>query len=155
VPSRIRTDKGWRRGDQGRWNESTILRSRDKNYRRIALVKHCREGSREGCRVSGIRDGLAWIVVGETLRVRSAELEGLIFIRGDIDVHGTFEIVFVLLLTVPRPRKILNIATPLRSRSSRIVGSVCQSTPYKDTLKYSSYKERGTSKTACLQHILL
>jgi len=105
--------------------------------------------------VSGIRDGLAWIVVGETVRVPSAQLEALISIRGDIDVHGTFEIVFFLLLTVPRPRKTFNIATPLRSRSSRIVGSVCQSTPCKDTLKSSSYKERGTSKTARLQHILL
>ena len=37
---------------------------------------------------------LAWIEVGETLRVQSDELEELISIRGDIDVHGTFEIVF-------------------------------------------------------------
>lgn len=51
------------------------------------------------------RDGLAMIVVGEILRVQSAELEELISIRGDIDVHETFEIVFFLLLTVPRPRK--------------------------------------------------
>ena len=48
------------------------------NYRRIALVGHRKEGSR----VSGRRDGFTWIVVGETLRVRSAELEGLISIRG-------------------------------------------------------------------------
>ena len=37
---------------------------------------------------------LAWIEVGETLRVQPAELEELISIRGDIDVHGIFEIVF-------------------------------------------------------------
>ena len=31
VLSRIRTDKGWRRGNQGRWNESTTKSSeRDK-----------------------------------------------------------------------------------------------------------------------------
>ena len=46
-------------------------------------------------------DGLAWIVVGETLLVRSAELEGLICIRGDKDVHGSFGLAFLLFLTVP------------------------------------------------------
>lgn len=138
--SRIRTEKGWRRCDRGRWRESTIQRSRDKNNRRIALVGHRREGSR----VSGRRDGLAWIVVGKTLRVRSAELERLISIRGDTDVHGTLEIVFFLLLTAPRPRKTLNIATPLRSRSSQFVAPVFKLTPCKYTLKSSTYKERGT-----------
>jgi hypothetical protein len=54
-----------------------------------------------------MRDGLAWIVVGETLRVRTAEPEGLISIRGDINVHGIFEI-DLLLLTVPRPSKSLS-----------------------------------------------
>jgi hypothetical protein len=62
VPSRIRTDKGWRRGNQGPWNESTIQRSRAKSYSRIALVGHRREGSK----ASGRRDGLTWIVVGAT-----------------------------------------------------------------------------------------
>jgi len=151
VPSRIRTDKGCRGRKQGRRKRGDNTVIKIQNYRRIALVGHRKEGSR----VSGRRDGLAWIVVGETLRVRSAELEGLISIRGDIDVHGTFEIVFFLLLTVPRPRKTFNIATPLCSRSSRIVGSVCQSTLCKDMLKSSSNKERGTSKTARLEHILL
>lgn len=81
------------------------------------------------------RDELAWIVVGETLRVQSDELEGLISIRGDMDFHGAFEIVF---LKVSRPRKPLNITTPLQSRFSRIVMSIYQSTP----VKASSYKDR-------------
>ena len=42
------------------------------------------------------------IGVRETLRVRSAELEGLI---GEIDNHRAFEIVFFLLQPVPRSRR--------------------------------------------------
>ena len=89
---------------------------------------------------------LAWIEVGETLRVQSDELEELISIRGDIDVHETFKIIFILLRTVPRPRKTLNIALLLCSRSSRTVASVCQSASRECTLKSSSYKERGSTE---------
>ena len=52
---------------------------------------------------------MAWIVVGETLLVRSAELEGLISIREDKEVHGRFG----LALTVPRvapPKGTLTLA---------------------------------------------
>ena len=45
---------------------------------------------------------MPWIVVGEFLRVRSAELEGLI---GEIHDHRAFEIVFLLLLAVPKSRR--------------------------------------------------
>jgi len=141
----------WRRGNQGRWKRGDNTVIKIQNYCRIMLVGHRKEGSR----VSGRRDGFTWIVVGETLQVQSVELEGLISIRGDIDVHGTFEIIFFLLLTVYRPRKTPNIPMPLSSRSSRIVVSVCQSMPCKDTSKSSSYKEGGTSGTGCLKHILL
>ena len=46
---------------------------------------------------------MPWIVLRETLRVRSAELEGLI---GEIDDHRAFEIVFFLLLAEPRSRRL-------------------------------------------------
>ena len=73
-----------RKGNRGRWNESTIRRSNDEKYSRIALVEHHRNGR---------RDGLSWIVVGETPRVRSTELEGLI---GEIDDHRAFDMVWQL-----------------------------------------------------------
>ena len=59
--------------------------------------------------VSGRRDGLAWIMVGETLRVRSAEFEASTSIRVDVDVNGTVKIVFLYLLShqqkKPNPRR--------------------------------------------------
>ena len=50
-------------------------------------------------------EGLAWNVVRETLLARSAELDGLISIRGAKDVHGSFGLAFLLLLTVPSVQK--------------------------------------------------
>ncbi|EDR04626.1 uncharacterized protein LACBIDRAFT_304308 [Laccaria bicolor S238N-H82] len=40
-------------------------------------------------------------MVGESCPARSAELEGMISIRGDVDARGTIVIAFLLLLTVP------------------------------------------------------
>ena len=70
--------------------------------------------------MSGRRSGdrLAWIVVGETLLVRFAELEGLISIREDKDVHGSCT-------QYPTTKKTLNLGRhPLRSRSSRVFAIV-------------------------------
>ena len=61
-------------------------------------------------------EGLAWIVVGETLLVRSAELEGFISIWGDKDVHGSFGLAFLLLLTAPN--------VPLPEKNSTLADTV-------------------------------
>ena len=60
-------------------------------------------------------NAMAWIVVGETLRERFAKLEGSMSIR-EVDVHGTFEIAFLLLLTLP------SVPPPKDSTSPRLFG---------------------------------
>ena len=63
-------------------------------------------------------------MVGEALLARSAEFEGLISIRWDKDVHGSFGLAFLLLLagpSVPPPKKNLKPSRQhLRPRSSRV-----------------------------------
>lgn len=95
---------------------------------------------------------MAWIVVGVTLRERSAKLEGLISIRGDIHVHGTFEIAFLLLLTLPSvpPKKTLNILGPLLTSC----GVCLQIHALQIHIEIFLIKREGAPKTGRLQYIL-
>jgi hypothetical protein len=65
VPSRIRTDPGLEERQLG-----TMEQVNNTVIRRQKLPSDCYRASQgEGSRVNGRRDGLAWIVVGETLQV--------------------------------------------------------------------------------------
>ncbi|EDR06904.1 uncharacterized protein LACBIDRAFT_328257 [Laccaria bicolor S238N-H82] len=124
----LRYQRSRRSNGRGTATQRTIIAPRTTNRRRNtplsphSVPKHCRKP----IIITSSNDVSAHIRGG-----RFDELEGLISIRGDMDVHGAFEIVF---LEVSRPRKTLNIATPLQSRFSRIVMSIYQSTPCKYTL---------------------
>ena len=50
--------------------------------------------------------------------MRTAEFEGIISIRGDVDVSGTIEVIFLRLLSY---QKNSTLAAPLRPSSSQIV----------------------------------